>query len=166
MREGEAVQLPVYGRAGVVAHVLVDVIDAPIVRTLRLNLARGGYAVFYKKIDGRLHAYKLHRSLLAAPGGLVVDHINHDPLDNRRENLRLCTSAENSRNRKLDPRNKTGFKGVSRNRHSFVATIQVNRKLRHLGSFASAIEAARRYDEAAIALHGEFALLNFATAVA
>ena len=55
----------------------------------------------------------LHRLLLKAPSNKLVDHINRNPLDNRRANLRLCTASENNVNMKLRKDNKSGFRGVS-----------------------------------------------------
>ena len=54
----------------------------------------------------------IHRIVLDAPAGMDVDHINGDPLDNRKENLRICTRSENCRNRKVRNTSKSGFKGV------------------------------------------------------
>ena len=46
------------------------------------------------------HNKSLHREIMNPPEGMVIDHKNHNPLDNRRDNLRICTQAENTRNRK------------------------------------------------------------------
>ncbi len=90
-----------------------------------------------------------------------VDHLNGDGLDNRRANLRISTCAENARNRGLNRNNTTGFKGVSRTSHGWCAVIGLNRRSKHLGTFDAPEKAARAYDVAARALHGEFAFLNF-----
>jgi len=104
----------------------------------------------------------LHRFILNAPDGLTVDHRNHDTLDNRRENLRLCTRAQNNANKKT----KRGkLKGVSfradQPRKPFQSVIRSNGKLHHLGYYATEEEAARAYDAAAKKHFGEFAYLNF-----
>lgn len=92
-----------------------------------------------------------------------VDHKNHDTLDNRRGNLRRCTTSQNHYNRAKAPSNKSGFKGVcwSKEMHKWVVQIKVAKKNTVVGYFTSVEDAARAYDEAAKKLHGEFAYLNF-----
>jgi len=106
---------------------------------------------------------KMHRVILGVDNAkIAVDHINGDSLDNRSINLRSCTWAQNLRNSKLKPSNKSGYKGVcfSEKLNRFRATIKVNYKQIHLGVFHTAIEAARAYNAAALIHHGEFAKLN------
>ena len=94
-----------------------------------------------------------------------TDHKNRDTLDNRRENLRECTSQDNARNRSLRKDSITRFKGVHfrPNRKSVVALIWLQGKSVSLGSFSSERieDAARAYDAAARMHFGEFASLNF-----
>ena len=109
--------------------------------------------------------FRMHREILNAPEGLVVDHRNHNGLDNRRENLRLCTVAENNMNRRPSKRaNKSSrFKCVSwdKRRKRYQAYIQQNGKTVRIGRFKSEVAAAKAYDEKAKELFGEFAYLNF-----
>lgn len=104
---------------------------------------------------------RLARLIVDAPEGLVVDHINGNPLDNRRENLRLCTVKENNWNRRRRIGGSSRFKGVSRAGNRWKAIIWPNGSQKYLGSYADPEEAARAYDRAAAEEYGEFACLNF-----
>lgn len=105
--------------------------------------------------------WSLHREIMGNPEGLVVDHINGDILDNRKYNLRVCTTKENIRNSKPQEGTST-YKGVSwdKDRNKWIAQIKVDRKGIHLGRFDSEIQAAEAYDNAAINYYGEYARLN------
>lgn len=86
----------------------------------------------------------------------MIDHINGNPADNRPENLRVATTAQNQHNRKAS--SSCGFKGVTR--HSS-GRYQVSCKSRYVGIFATAEDAAKAYDAEALRLFGSFARLNF-----
>lgn len=88
-----------------------------------------------------------------------VDHINGDGLDNRRENLRVCTHAENTRNKRMLSANTTGLKGVSWHKKDkkFRAQIGFDGQKVHLGNFDDPHLAHEMYCLAADMLHGEFA---------
>lgn len=111
----------------------------------------------------------MSRFLMDAPVGLEVDHKNHNTLDNQKENLRVCTHAENVSNRVVDKKTQSGFKGVYKifnsNPIRFKAMIVKNREQILLGHFNSKEEAAKAYDGAAKKLFGEFAVLNFPDSV-
>lgn len=103
---------------------------------------------------------RLHRVILNPKNNLQVDHINGNPLDNRRSNLRICSISENNRNKTSV--SKSGFKNVYPvpNTKRWYSKIMINRKRIYLGSFDSKKEAALAYNEAAIEYHGKFANLN------
>lgn len=102
--------------------------------------------------------YKAHRLAWALyhqeipPSHLPIDHINHDPRDNRIINLRLCTNQENSQNMMRSKANTTGSKGVSRCGARFRAYINQDRRQIHLGVFATSEEAHAAYVRAAESL--------------
>jgi hypothetical protein len=122
---------------------------------------RTTYVVAYLRTEGRLRRIFLHRFILDAQPGTMIDHANGDGLDNRRENLRFCQHCDNMRNIHVI-RARSGFKGVRRSRHgrSWQARIKTNRKETILGLFPSPELAAQAYDNAAIKLFGSFAATN------
>lgn len=117
----------------------------------------GGY------MDDKHLIIQMHRLIVGAELGQVVDHIDGNGLNNTRHNLRICTHQENLRNRSATSRNKTGFKGVSLEPDTgkWRAKIKAGGKTIHLGVFATAEEAARAYDAASTNLFGEFGRNNF-----
>ena len=112
-------------------------------------------------IDGK--RLSMHRLVTNAPKRMLVDHINHNGLDNRKPNLRLCTHQQNQRNKRPQRGGSSKYKGVSwcKSRMKFRAMIWNNGKSIYLGSFESEIDAAKAYDKKAKELFGEFAYLNF-----
>lgn len=113
--------------------------------------------------NGKTHSVFMHREIMGAVGKEEVDHRDGDGLNNQRNNLRICTHAENLWNQKLSRSNKSGFKGVSWNKemHKWTVILRVNGKQVYLGLFEDVIEAALAYDEAAQKYYGEFARTNF-----
>ncbi len=112
----------------------------------------------------------MHREILKAKKGETIDHINHDGLDNRQDNLRFCSVLENNRNtrkRKTFRGKKTSskYKGITwyKKYNKWLAQIMLNKKQLHLGYYTEEIDAAKAYDESAIKHFGEFAKLNFPT---
>lgn len=119
---------------------------------------------FYAKARIKDKKILMHRIIMGVTDSAIkVDHINHNTLDNRKENLRVCTNAENGRNRKINRDNTTGYKGVvcfSYDKTKFIAQIKFQNKQRRIGMFKTAKEAAIAYNEKAKELFGEFANLN------
>jgi len=91
-----------------------------------------------------------------------ADHINHNTLDNRRDNLRICTHQQNLRNQKSPSNTSSQYKGVRWHKTSkkWQAQIKINGKSKYLGSSDSEKEAALMYNKAAKKYFGEFAYLN------
>ena len=125
------------------------------------HIANGYAARRLPKAQGKKMLY-MHRLILSAPKGKIVDHINGDPLDNRIQNLRLCTHKQNIRNGR-SRKGSSIYKGVSRRSDyaAFQAHITVNGKKKSLGCYKDEVEAAQAYDVAATKYFGEFANLNF-----
>lgn len=102
----------------------------------------------------------MHRIIMSPPPGAHIDHINHNGLDNRRANLRLCTREQNMGNRNKADNTSSRYKGVywDSQRNKWRATIGKDNK--HLGRYKSEEEAARAYNNAANQKYGQYALLN------
>lgn len=128
------------------------------------NLVGGSVNTYgYKRMMFNYKEYNIHRVIFYLHHRIWpdhVDHINGDKLDNRIENLRAATSAQNQANTGPSSRNTTGYKGVQKSRNKFIARIMNNKKLYHLGSYETAEEAAMAYDNKARELQGEFARPN------
>lgn len=148
-----------------------------------LKLDKQGVAIFdaasswsiVKKTDQitRFYAMRardftyLHKLILIAPKGHVIDHANGDTLDNRFSNLRIATTAQNNMNRCRSQTYKgkalsSKYKGVSwdKSRNKWIVHVSVNNRQKYLGRFVDEIEAAKAYNKAAKQHYGEFARLN------
>jgi hypothetical protein len=105
----------------------------------------------------------MHRQLTVVTKGQSVDHANGDGLDNRQTNLRVCTHAENMRNRKAEGWGRSSFKGVyfEKNKNRWAAQLVLNgKKIRKY--FKTELEAARHYNILATKFFGVFAKPNLA----
>jgi ribosomal 50S subunit-recycling heat shock protein len=124
-----------------------------------IHNSRGYYYAARNINGGKLF---MHRAIIKPTKDVFIDHVNRLTLDNTKINLRICTKAENCRNRKISTLNTSGYKGVAyiKNLNKYRATIRFNNKQMHLGYYIIPIDAARAYNEAAIKFHGEFANLN------
>jgi len=117
-----------------------------------------------KKDTGKRASQLMHRFIMNTSKGMDTDHKNHNGLDNRKSNLRICTHAENMMNQLPRKRKITSeYKGVYWDREckKWRTRIIPNNKHLHLGYFVNEITAAKMYDRKAKELFGEFACLNF-----
>ncbi len=112
--------------------------------------------------NGHARLIYLHKIIVDAYPHQRVDHINGDTFDNRRDNLRLCSNAENCRNQSRRSDCMSGFKGVSwqADRKSWRCQIMMDYQKINLGNYSDREEAAYVYDQAALQLFGEFARTN------
>lgn len=101
---------------------------------------------------------KIHRIIMNAKKGEEIDHINHNTLDNRKSNLRICTHSQNMMNQKKR-NNKSGVKGVywEAKDKRWRANIKINQKKKHLGMFKNIEDAASARKQAENKYFGEFA---------
>lgn len=131
----------------------------------------GHYAVCSVRQDnGKYKQFRMHRMILnISDSRIFIDHKNGNTLDNRKENLRIASYGENSRNLSKKLKNNTsGYRGVGlasgseKRSKPWAARIKLNGKLKHLGYFTTAEDAAKAFDKAAKELFGEFCgKLNF-----
>jgi hypothetical protein len=111
-------------------------------------------------MDKRRPHVLMHRLIMGCVpfDGKIIDHINGDPLDNRKQNLRFCTHSENMHNQKKPKHNKSGFKGVfwDNQKNKWHSVIKINSKIKHLGYFTCIKRAYKVYCEASRLYHGVF----------
>jgi len=143
---------------------VIDSDDILKVKDLPWHLTSKNYVVTISRSTGKTVNIYLHQIILGLTPGQgynqQADHISGDHFDNRSSNLRVATPSQNMANRKLAP-NTTGYKGVAKSRDKYTSRITVAGKFIHLGTFDSAIEAAKAYDIAALIHYGEYANTNF-----
>jgi hypothetical protein len=118
----------------------------------------GGYAI---RCEDKKVIY-MHRQIMEPPEGMVVDHRNHNKLDNTRDNLRVCTPRENRQNTGKRQGTSSRFMGVGyrKKEDKWCAWLIWRGKQLSLGYFIEEIEAARARDHKAVELLGELAWLN------
>lgn len=121
-----------------------------------------------KRNNGKQKSAKMHRQIMGVLDSCCqIDHRDGNTLDNRRRNLRACTSLQNSQNRKPHKNSSSIFKGVGlvKITGKWRAQIMHRGKKFYLGSFCNETDAAKAYDKAAERLFGDFAYLNFTEAI-
>lgn len=136
---------------------IFDECDLPFFQSSTCTVDERGYVTVNRKKDLVTHL------LLGVGRDTVVDHINGNPFDNRRSNLRIASCVENHWNYRLSNRNTTGYKGIYKDKKTdkYHARICEHGRRHYLGAFSTLEEAAQAYDVAAREYFGDFATLNF-----
>ena len=106
--------------------------------------------LFYFQHRTKQGIIEMHRFIMNFPKGKYVDHINHNTLDNRKCNLRICNNADNLRNGKIRTNNKSGYNGIcfDKNRNKWLVGIKVNYKRIFLGRYDKIEDAIKARKEA------------------
>ncbi len=140
----------------------VDPRDYPALVRHKWCAAKQGNSWYAVRSEGN-HQVRMHRVIMNAPPGLVVDHIDHDGLNNVPRNLRNCTQSQNARNQRPQQGRSSQYIGVCwhKREQKWWARIRKDGHPYSLGLFDDEVEAAQARDAAAIALFGEFVHLNF-----
>lgn len=143
---------------------VIDAEDALLVSAHKWHADRqptGFYAcasIRLSKKYGDNKTIRMHRLIMNAKEGQIIDHIDGNTLNNCKRNLRFANTSQNGANAERRKRNKSGYKGVSKHAHS--KKWQAFIKTTYLGTFETAEEAAKAYNIAALEHFGEFAKLN------
>lgn len=148
-----------HGKLGEGKVMLVDEEDFEMVSRYKWYLSTSKnksffYAKCYLNVNGKVKNVYAHRMIVNAPIGMIVDHKNHNGIDNRKSNLRVCTVRDNARNRFGLKTNKSGMKGVhkvvrKKDGVKYVSAIT-------LGTFDTPEEAQAAYIKAAKMIFGDF----------
>lgn len=134
---------------------LVSDEDYDSIKSFKWHIGAKGYVMGW--MGGKTPTY-LHRFIMKTPRGYQTDHINGDRLDNRRDNLRVCTASQNSINHIMNKNNKTGYKGVYWHKHSqkWVVYVTKNGKQVYGGIFTDVKLASRARQDLARKLFGDY----------
>lgn len=135
-------------------HFIIDKEDFDLVHSYNWNIRKDGY-VYNTKVG------YLHRLLMNTPKGYMTDHIDHNRLNNRKSNLRICLNSNNLMNM-ISKTGSSKFKGVCWHKKAkkWVSSIRVNNKHMHLGCFDNEVDAAKAYNEAANKYFKQYAKIN------
>lgn len=142
--------------------VLIDEGDYDAIKGNTLYLSKKANGFYVMICLGGNKSKPLHSYLMKPPNGLMIDHKNRNGLDNRRENIRIATKAQNSYNKFDEKKSTSKFKGVywAKDKDMWCARITLNDKVIAGGYFKCKIDAAHRYNELAMEHFGDFAYLN------
>lgn len=159
-------KIPLHGKLGEGLYAFVDDEDYDLISSLRWFATGRRQGQYYARHDKRagkfLIVVQMHRLLMGNPKEYQVDHVDGNPLNNQKANLRLSSLPQNIRNRQKLSSNTSGYKGVVYRPgwNKWRARISIDGHRIHLGDFETREAAARAYNDAALTHHAEFACLN------
>lgn len=147
-----------YTKSGVMF--LFDKEDFPLISQYTWTTNGDGYVIGRRRdSDHQLHIVYMHRLVMKITDpNLYIDHIHHNPADNRKSELRIATHIENCHNRQIKPSNKFNCNGVyySKSRHKWIAQITFNGDTIYLGSYDNIDDAITSRKKAEEKIFGEF----------
>ena len=133
-------------------EILIDIDDYDKINQYSWCISHDGYIVGHLENKKQV---KLHRYIMNCPDELVVDHINHNKLDNRKSNLRVATVQENSMNQRKPKNNTSGYKNIRKVDNRYEISVMVNGK-RYYEYALTLEQAIKTRDEMLDRLHKEF----------
>lgn len=148
-------------------YTTIDLEDFELVSKHRWNAHKRNHSnsgsLKYDAVTNILYgSIYMHRLINNTPKEFVTDHIDDNPLNNRRNNLRAVTTSRNKQNARLRSNNKSGYKGVSwcKRGNKWTARFRLGKKYLFLGRFDSLEEAALAYNKAVTKHRPEYGFLN------
>lgn len=132
---------------------------------LKWNAQKSSRNRFYVSKNYKNKKLYLHRYIMGMPDNVIIDHIDRNPLNNVKSNLRIATARQNAKNTDFKINSKYGLKGITKVGKSFGAQIQISNKHFNLGHFSTAEDAARVYDIVEVIINGHLAQPNFQTSM-
>lgn len=145
-------------------NVLVDTEDYDLVKKLSWYSADPREGLFYAMRNSTIAEKEryMHRLIMKAQKGQIIDHINGNGLDNRKKNLRFVTNKQNLQNRSKQRNSSRKYKGVAHrpDEQSYVVVITIDDKQQSKGVYKDPVQAAMVYDVWALFHHGEYARTN------
>lgn len=155
---GNTVYIDCFGIKGqLTGTILIDKEDLEKVSAYKWHIEHSRKNLNYAQTSLPGHTLRLHRLIMQSD--LQIDHINHNGLDNRKCNLRICTNAENNRNKNTNLNPKSGYTGIRYNEkcNSYYVRIMVNKKEISLGHYHSLEEALKARRDGELKYFGEYA---------
>ena len=146
----------------VCAKALIDVEDIDKVKDIKWHRSELQRNTYYCTSNNK-EWKRLHRLILNIKDpNILVDHINHNGLDNRKCNLRICNNQQNLCNSQIPKNNKSGYKGIywAKDKNKWAVQVTINNKTKYIGRYKKLEDAIEARNKAAKKYYGEFAFEN------